>query len=116
MDIKPVKLDDDTFLLTVFLKHHQTMNLSEIGEKLGKTEFWKNFPPEGIEVASWYVMMGIGQVVTLEVPATRLRDVNLAIERGAGALSVQRFMQPMILFQHGNHLKQNTSKYFLNNY
>ena len=90
MDIKPVKLDDDTFLLTVFLKHHQIMNLSEIGEKLGETEFWKNFPPEGIEVASWYVMMGIGQVVTLKVPATRLRDVNLAIERGAwGAFSTE---------------------------
>ena len=31
MDIKPVQLDDDTFLLTIFLKHHQTMNLGEIG-------------------------------------------------------------------------------------
>jgi hypothetical protein len=27
--------------------------------------------------------MGIGQVVTLEVPASKLRDVNLALERGA---------------------------------
>ena len=28
-------------------------------------------------------MMGIGQVVTLRVPANRLRDVNLAIEQSA---------------------------------
>ena len=28
-------------------------------------------------------MMGIGQVVTLRVPAERLRDVNLAIEETA---------------------------------
>ena len=90
MEIKPIELDENTVLLTIFLKHHQTMNLNEIAEKLKKTEFWKNFPPEGIEVASWYVMMGIGQVVTLKVPATRLRDVNLAIERAAwGAFSTE---------------------------
>jgi hypothetical protein len=90
MEIKPIELDDNTVLLTIFLKHHQTMNLNEIGEKLKKSEFWKNFPPDGIEVASWYVMMGIGQVVTLKVPASRLRDVNLAIERGAwGAFSTE---------------------------
>ncbi|HVI95058.1 MAG TPA: hypothetical protein VM753_13690 [Anaeromyxobacter sp.] len=35
---------------------------------------------------SWYVMMGVGQVVTLRVPPERLRDVNLAIENaGWGA-------------------------------
>jgi hypothetical protein len=35
-------------------------------------------------------MMGIGQVVTLKVPASRLRGVNLAIERSAwGAFSTE---------------------------
>ena len=34
-------------------------------------------------MVSWYVMMGIGQVVTLKVPAEKLREVNLAIEHGA---------------------------------
>jgi hypothetical protein len=67
-------------LLTVFLKHNQEMTLDEIQEQLGKTGFWKNFPPEGIEVESWYVMMGIGQVATLRVPADRLREVNRAVE------------------------------------
>ena len=70
-------------LLTIFLKHHQSMNLGEINQKLDATGFWKTFPPEGAEVVSWYVMMGIGQVVTLRLPADRLRAVNLAIEQNA---------------------------------
>lgn len=73
-------MGDDQFLLTIFLKHNQEMTLAEIQEQLDKTGFWKNFPPEGIEVESWYVMMGIGQVVTLRVPAGRLREVNRAVE------------------------------------
>jgi hypothetical protein len=32
---------------------------------------------------SWYVMMGIGQVVTLRVPADKLRAVNRVIEQSA---------------------------------
>jgi hypothetical protein len=73
----------DEILLTVFLKHDQTKSLAEINAKKEETKFWEMFPPEGIEVASWYVMMGIGQVVTLRVPAHRLREVNLAVERSA---------------------------------
>jgi hypothetical protein len=70
-------------LLTIFLKHRQSMNLGEINRKLDETGFWKKFPPQGAEVASWYVMMGIGQVVTLKLPAAKLREVNLAIEQNA---------------------------------
>ena len=73
----------DEFLLTVFLKHDQNKTLDEINAHHADTGFWKHFPPEGIEVVSWYVMMGIGQVATLKVPAARLRDVNLAIEKSA---------------------------------
>lgn len=70
-------------LLTVFLRHQQDKNLAEINARLDATGFWKQFPPPGIEVESWYVMMGIGQVVTLRVPAARLREVNLALEKCA---------------------------------
>ena len=73
----------NTFLLTVFLRHDQTKNVNEINEIVGKNGFRDKFPPRGIEVVSWYVMMGIGQVVTLRVPPARLREVNLAIEQGA---------------------------------
>jgi hypothetical protein len=72
-----------TILLTIFLKHDQSKTLDEIQAQLRKSGFDRNFPPEGTEVVSWYVMMGIGQVVTLRVPAEKLRDVNLTIERGA---------------------------------
>jgi hypothetical protein len=73
----------DSVLLTIFLRHDQTMNLTEQQAKLATTGFWKSFPPEGIEIVSWYVVMGIGQVVTLRVPPVRLREVNVAIEKTA---------------------------------
>jgi hypothetical protein len=72
-----------SILLTIFLKHDQSKTLEEINKHLDSTGFWKEFPPEGTEVVSWYVMMGIGQVVTLRVPAEKLRDVNMAIEKRA---------------------------------
>jgi hypothetical protein len=75
--------DPGTMMLTIMLKHDQSRPLGDINVQLEETGFWKQFPPEGIEVVSWYVMMGIGQVVTLRFPAERLRDVNLAIERSA---------------------------------
>lgn len=73
----------DTILLTIFLKHDQSKTLNEINQHLEETGFWKKFPPQGTEVVSWYVMMGIGQVVTLRVPPDKLRTVNLAIEENA---------------------------------
>jgi len=73
----------DSFLLTIFLKHDQSKTLNEINDQLKRQDYFKKFPPEGIEVVSWYVMMGVGQVVTLRVPASRLREVNRAIEQSA---------------------------------
>jgi hypothetical protein len=73
----------DSILLTVFLKHDQSKTVDQINEQLKHQDYYKKFPPQGIEVVSWYVMMGIGQVVTLRVPASRLRDVNRAIEQSA---------------------------------
>jgi hypothetical protein len=70
-------------LLTVFLRHDQSKTLSEIDAQLEKTGFKRRFPPPGTEVVSWYVMMGIGQVVTLRFPAERLREVNLVLEQSA---------------------------------
>ncbi len=72
-----------TILLTIFLKHDQSKTLGEIDEHLTRTGFWKRFPPPGTHVVSWYVMMGIGQVVTLRLPAEKLREVNRIIEESA---------------------------------
>ncbi len=87
--LAPVRLpsqaaaNPDTFLLTIFLRHDQSKTVDEINEHSKQTHFTEMFPPKGIEVVSWYVMMGIGQVVTLRVPPERLRDVNRTIERTA---------------------------------
>ncbi len=83
-------IENGEMLLTVFLKHDQTKTMAEISEIRERTGFREQFPPEGIEVVSWYVMMGIGQVVTLKLPAHRLREVNLSVELTAwGAFSTE---------------------------
>ena len=74
---------DNAVMLTIFLKHDQSRPLSELNAQLGKQGYYKAFPPAGIEVVSWYVMMGIGQVVTLRLPASRLREVNRILENSA---------------------------------
>ncbi|SRR5229473_7021898 len=74
---------DDAVMITVFLKHDQSRPVSELNAQLEKQGYYKAFPPPGAEVVSWYVMMGIGQVVTLRLPASKLREVNRAIENTA---------------------------------
>jgi hypothetical protein len=74
---------DNAVMITIFLKHDQSRPLGELNAQLDKQGFYKAFPPAGIEVVSWYVMMGIGQVVTLRLPASRLREVNRIIENSA---------------------------------
>jgi hypothetical protein len=74
---------DNAVMLTIFLKHDQSRPLGELNAQLEKQGFYKAFPPDGIEVVSWYVMMGIGQVVTLRLPASRLREVNRIFETSA---------------------------------
>ncbi len=71
---------DNAVMLTVFLKHDQSRPLGELNAQLEKQGFYKAFPPPGVEVVSWYVVMGIGQVVTLRLPASRLREVNRVLE------------------------------------
>ncbi|WP_336491578.1 hypothetical protein [Methylobacterium nigriterrae] len=72
-----------TTVLTIFLRHDQTKTVDQINQHLKQTGWFREFPPAGVEVVSWSVMMGIGQVVTLRFPPERLRDVNILIERAA---------------------------------
>jgi hypothetical protein len=74
---------DNAVMITVFLKHDQSRPLSELNAQLEKQGYYKAFPPTGVEVVSWYIVMGIGQVVTLRLPASRLREVNRALENTA---------------------------------
>jgi len=72
-----------TMLMTVILRHDQSKTVDEINAHLDKTGFRKNFPPEGVDIVSYNIVMGIGHVITLRLPADKLRAVNLAVERGA---------------------------------
>jgi hypothetical protein len=72
-----------TFLLTVFLKHDESKTLGDINQELKRNGWYRDLPPPGVEVVSWYVLMGVGQVVTLRVPADKLREVNRVIESSA---------------------------------
>ena len=71
---------ENAVLLTVFLKHDQSKTLAEINAALAKQGFYKAFPPPGIEVVSWNVVMGIGQIIVLRLPATRIREINRVLE------------------------------------
>jgi len=79
----PLLPDKDTMLLTVFLKHDQTMNNVDRRALLDAAGFSDLFPPDGVEIVDHYVMMGIGQVIVMRFPPDHLRRVNLAIENGA---------------------------------
>jgi hypothetical protein len=96
---------DNAVLLTVFLEHDQSRPLSELNAQLAKQGFHKAFPPPGVEVVSWYVMMGIGQVVTLRLPASRLREVNRILEDTAWGAYHTKFYptydyQPVGMAEH----------------
>lgn len=75
--------DADTILVTIFLRHDQSNNLDAVQTKLKDADWWERFPPEGVEVVSWYVAMGFGQIVTLRTPPNRLAAINVELERSA---------------------------------
>lgn len=77
-------------MLTVFLRHDQSQHLVQIQQQLDEREWWTGFPPEGCEIVSWVVAMGVGQIVTLRFPAELLNQVNVELERRAwGAFSTE---------------------------
>jgi len=74
---------DGQLMLTVLLRHDQSQHLEQIQSRLDERGWWSGFPPPGVEIVSWVVAMGIGQIVTLRLPAERLNEVNVEIERRA---------------------------------
>jgi hypothetical protein len=86
------KAPGDSVMITIFLKHQQDKNLDFLQAIQKKNRFGNMFPPKGARVVSWYVMMGIGQVVTVKIAASQLRDLNTAIEKGAwGAFNTELY-------------------------
>lgn len=74
---------DGEVLVTILLRHDQSNNLDAIQTKLKDADWWERFPPEGVSVVSWYVAMGLGQVVTVRLAPSRLQALNLELERSA---------------------------------
>jgi len=70
-------------MLTVFLRHDQSLNLNAVQSRLKEAEWWDRFPPAGVEIVSWTVAMGFGQIVTLSMPPDLLPVVNVELERSA---------------------------------
>jgi hypothetical protein len=75
--------DTNAMLITIVLKHHAGLTLDEVQARLKASGWWERFPVEGTRVVSWTVAMGLGQIVTLEVPPQLLGQVNVELERSA---------------------------------
>ena len=84
-------MNDETVLLTVFLKHDQRLNLAESQPILAERAWWERFPPDGVEIVSWNVVMGIGQIVTLRMPPRLVSVVNVELERSAWGVFTTEF-------------------------
>jgi hypothetical protein len=78
-----ITVPKDSILLTIVLQHDQDKTLTQIQQQLKSNGFFEKFPPPGVEVVSWNIAMGLGQVITLRMPPDRLRDVNVALETTA---------------------------------
>lgn len=70
-------------LLTIVMKHHAGLTLEDVQTRMKASDWWERFPPEGVRIVSWTVAMGLGQIVTLELPTHLLPVVNLELERSA---------------------------------
>lgn len=110
-----VATPDNAIMLTVFLKHDQSRSLPELKTQLEKQGYYEAFPPEGVEVVSWNTVMGIGQIVTLRFPASRLIEVNLAFERTAwGSFKTEFYptydAKAIALAERDRVLKQRTAQ------
>lgn len=91
--IAPAAPKADSVMVTIILKHQQDKNLAEIRRVLEAQGFWDMFPPEEARVVSWTLAIGLGHIITLQVPAGAIRRLNLAIENGAwGAYNSEIFL------------------------
>src|SRR3977135_1280404 len=73
----------ETMLLTIFLRHDQSTTPHTIQARLKAANWWDGFPPAGVEIVSWTVAMGFGQIVTLRLPGSKCVDVSVEPERSA---------------------------------
>jgi len=101
---------DGKIMLTVILRHDQTKTLDEIDDHLAKTGFRKRFPPDGVEILSYNIVMGVGHIITLRLPPDKLREVNLAFEHGVWGAFHTEFYPTYDYLKVFYELKQNDSQ------
>ena len=101
--------NDGKIMLTVILRHDQSKTLDEIDDHLAQTGFVKNFPPDGVEIVSYRIVMGIGHIITLRLPPEKLREVNVAFEKGAWGAFRTEFYPTYDYLQIFNDLKQKSA-------
>lgn len=80
--MEPVAVNE-LLLLTIVMKHHPGLTLDDVQARMKAADWWERFPPPGVRIVSWTVAMGLGQIVTLELPPHLLPQVNLELERSA---------------------------------
>ncbi|WP_225321275.1 hypothetical protein [Rhizosphaericola mali] len=73
----------DSVMVTVFLKHIQDSPVDSIQMRAMTQQFYERIEESHARVVSWYVAMGVGQILTLKFPAKDLRMVNNIFEKGA---------------------------------
>jgi len=98
---------DGKIMLTVILRHDQSKTLDEIDDHLVKTGFIKSFPPEGVEIVSYNIVMGVGHIITLRLPPDKLRELNVAFEKGVWGAFRTEFYPTYDYLRIFNDLKQN---------
>jgi hypothetical protein len=99
--------NDGKIMLTVILRYNENKTLDEIDNQLAQSGFFKSFPPEGVEVVSYNIVMGLGHVITLRLPPDKVRDVNVAFEKGVWSAFRTEFYPTYDYIQIFDKLKQN---------
>jgi hypothetical protein len=82
--------DDGKILLTVILRYNETKTIDEIDAHL----------------VSYHIVMGLGHVITLRLPPDKLREVNLAFEKGVWGAFRTEFYPTYDYMSIFNDLKQ----------
>lgn len=98
-------------LLTIFLKHDQTKNLEEIQQNLTRNKFYESFPPKGTTVVDWDVVMGVGQILVIEAPVSRINDVKETLAQTTiGAFATEVFITKNKFPEVASRLANRTKK------
>ncbi len=71
------EVSGDSLMMTVILKPVSKIKTEQI---ITEQKLYASFPPPGTKIIYWYSVQGIGDIVSLEFPASQLRAVNLSLE------------------------------------